>query len=110
MGKDEKIELRCSQEMKAGLNRLCLLMGAKSLSQTAREVIAAAIASGGAHTYAATIPALRVMAIHLDRLASTLQRLMLSSITLEREAAISRTLAEVESLSHRAKDLLPPKR
>jgi hypothetical protein len=108
--KDEKIEMRCCAELKHELHRLRRLTGSRSLSATARLLLEETVTSKSTSLSATVIPAMRDLTLHLDRLASALQRLLLSQSCLERNEDIHRVLAQIESLSHRAKDFLPPKR
>lgn len=108
--KDEKIELRCCAPLKHELHRLRRMIGARSLSATARQILEATVLSESTSLPASTIPAMRDVALQLDRVASALQRLLLSSSCLDNSEEINRVLSQIESVSRQAKDLLSPRR
>lgn len=75
--KDDRVEFRCPAAMKRRLLECRPLIGARTLSQTARTLLERLIENPDANSPWASVPALMDLARHLDRIASALQRCLL---------------------------------
>lgn len=99
--KENRIEFRCTAAMKSRLLELRPLLGVRTLSEAARAMLERLlVAPTAAIPWTVTIPALREIALHLDRIASALQRCLLDG------SAPGEYLQDLQHLLPRIGDLL----
>lgn len=98
--KDDRIEFRCTTAMKCWLQGCRPAVGARSLSQAARTLLERMMENVGTANAWGAVPALKEVALHLDRIAGALQRSALEGTALEE------TLRDLHAVLGRIRALL----
>lgn len=102
--KTTRIEFRCTEALRHRLLDLRPLLGVRTLSAVARRLAEIAVKDPDGKSPWASVPALKEIALHLDRIASALQRSLLTGTPLGEH------LNEVEMLLARLRDVLGERR
>ncbi|MBI3444636.1 MAG: hypothetical protein HY055_04605 [Magnetospirillum sp.] len=102
--KTARIEFRGTEALRRHLLDLRPLLGVRTLSVVARRLAEIAVKDSGGKSPWASVPALKEIALHLDRITSALQRGLLTS------APAGEHLKEIEMMLARLGDVLGERR
>ena len=102
--KTARIEFRCTDSLRNRLLDLRPLLGVRTLSAVIRRLAEIAVKDPGSRSPWASVPALKEIALHLDRIASALQRGLLTG------APAGEHLKEIEMFLAQLRDVLGERR
>jgi hypothetical protein len=102
--KTARIEFRCTEALRRHLLDLRPLLGVRTLSAVARRLAEIAVKDPRGKSPWTSVPALKEIALHLDRIASALQRGLLTGAPAEEH------LKEIEIFLARLRDVLGERR